>query len=248
MPGALIFGATSAIAEAVARLWLGDCHALYLVGRNGDKLNAIADDLRVRATAQQRIEIAVADLTNHAAHARLIEQADRSLSGIDIALIAHGSLPSQTQCEASVDRTMLEVAINALSTVSLLTLLAGYFEARGRGTIVVIGSVAGERGRKSNYVYGACKGMVSIFLEGLRCRLASKGVTVLTVKPGFVITPMTQDLDRRGPLWVHPDTVARGIVRAVQRRRDVVYLPWFWWWIMLVVRLIPERIFKRMDL
>jgi short-subunit dehydrogenase len=132
--------------------------------------------------------------------------------------------------------------------VSLLTLLANYFQSRGRGSIVAISSVAGDRGRKSNYVYGAAKGMVTLFLQGLRNRLASKGVTVVTIKPGFVDTPMTKDFDRSGPLWTQPPAIARGIVRAVERRRDVAYLPWFWQLIMLVIRHIPERIFKRMSL
>jgi len=244
----LIFGATSAIAEAVARLWLAEGCALYLVARNGVKLQAIAEDLRVRRGASAPIHTAVADLTDHDSHARLIAQADRALSGIDIAMIAHGSLPSQADCEASVQVTMREIATNALSTVSLLTLLAKFFEERSRGTIVVISSVAADRGRKSNYVYGGSKAMVSVFLEGLRGRLSSRGVHVLTVKPGFVMTPMTQDMDRRGPLWARPQTVARGIVRAVNRKDDIAYLPWFWRWIMLAVRLCPQRIFKHLDL
>jgi short-subunit dehydrogenase len=244
----IIFGATSAIAEATAREWVGRGCSLFLVARNAAKLGAIRDDLRTRAAPGQRIETALADLSDFSRHAALIEEADRVLGGIDVALIAHGSLPVQAQCERSVDTTMAELTTNALSVVSLLTLLANYFEARGRGYIVAISSVAGDRGRKSNYVYGAAKGMVTLFLQGLRNRLASKGVTVVTIKPGFVETPMTRDFDRGGPLWTQPPKIARGIVRAVERRRDVAYLPWFWRFIMLVIRHIPERFFKRMSL
>lgn len=248
MNNILIFGATSAIAEATAREWVRRGCSLFLVARNAAKLGAVHDDLRTRAAPGQRVEMALADLNDFSRHAQLIEEADRALGGIDVALIAHGSLPAQAECERSVDKTMAELTTNGLSVVSLLTLLANYFEPRGRGTIVAISSVAGDRGRKSNYVYGAAKGMVTLFLEGLRNRLAGKGITVVTIKPGFVDTPMTKDFDRSGPLWVQPPAIAQGIVRSVARRRDVAYLPWFWQFIMFVIRHIPERIFKHMSL
>lgn len=244
----VIFGATSAIAEATARLWAGRGCSLFLIGRNPEKLAVLREDLRIRAGAGQRIEIAVADLNDFSRHAALIEEADRTLRGIDVALIAHGSLPRQAECERSVERTMAEITTNALSPLSLLTLLANYFEARGKGSLVTISSVAGDRGRKSNYVYGAAKGMLTCFLQGVRNRLAGRGVAVITIKPGFVDTPMTKEFEKSGPLWAQPETIARGIVRAVEQRRDVVYLPWFWRYIMLVIRHIPERIFKRMSL
>jgi hypothetical protein len=244
----VIFGATSAIAEATSRLWVSRGCSLFLVARNAGKLSAVRDDLRTRAAPSQHIEIAIADLNDFGRHATLIEEADRALGGLDAALVAHGSLPVQSECERSVEQTMAEITTNALSPLSLLTLLANYFEKRGRGSIVAIGSVAGDRGRKSNYVYGAAKGMVNLFLQGLRNRLAGKGVSVITVKPGFVDTPMTKDFDRSGALWAQPETIAHGIVRAVERRKNVVYLPWFWRYIMLVIRHIPERIFKHMSL
>jgi short-subunit dehydrogenase len=244
----VIFGATSAIAEATAREWVSRGCSLFLVARNAAKLGAVRDDLRTRAASGQRIETALADLNDFSRHAALIEEADHALGGIDVAVIAHGSLPEQAECERSVDTTIAELTTNALSVVSLLTLLANYFEPRGRGSIVAISSVAGDRGRKSNYVYGAAKGMVTVFLQGLRNRLATKGVTVVTIKPGFVDTPMTKDFDRSGLLWAQPQTIGRGIVRAVERRRDVTYLPWFWQFIMLVIRHIPERFFKRTSL
>ncbi len=248
MNNIIIFGATSAIAEATAREWVGRGCSLFLVARNAAKLDAVREDLRVRAGPGQRIESAVADLNDFSRHAELIEQAERTLGGIDVALIAHGTLPVQLECERSVDKTLAELRTNALSVVSLVTLLANYFESRTAGTIAVISSVAGDRGRKSNYVYGAAKGMVTRFLEGVRHRLASKGVTVVTIKPGFVVTPMTKDFDRTGLLWAESQTVAHGIVRAVERKREVVYLPWFWRFIMFAIRHIPERIFKRLNL
>jgi short-subunit dehydrogenase len=157
-------------------------------------------------------------------------------------------LSDQAQCEQSVDIMRREFDINALSTLALLTALANRMEARRSGTLAVISSVAGDRGRQSNYVYGAAKAAVSTFLGGLRQRLAKSGVTVLTIKPGFVDTPMTASIANKGALWAQPDRVAAGIVQAIDRRRNIVYLPWFWRWIMLVIRHIPEPIFTRVKL
>ncbi len=247
MNNIIIFGATSAIAEATAREWVGRGCSLFLIARNAAKLDAVRDDLRVRAVPGQRIETALADLDDFSRHAALIEEVDHALGGIDVALIAHGSLPEQAECERSVQRTLAEMTTNALSVVSLLTLLANYFERRGRGTIVAISSVAGDRGRQSNYVYGSAKGMVSLFLQGLRNRLYRKGIAVVTIKPGFVDTPMTAQF-KKNFLWASPESVARDIVRHVERGKDVIYVPWFWRYVMLLLRAIPERWFKRLRL
>ncbi len=243
----VIFGATSAIAAHCARLWAVRGEALFLVARNGQRLERLLADLRVRAPGGT-VEGAVADIEDFAKHEALLDRAAAALGGIDIVLIAHGSLPDQKVCESSVDLTLREIRVNALSVVSLATHVANRFETQGRGVLAVIGSVAGDRGRQSNYVYGAAKGMVAIFLQGLRNRLARHGVTVLTIKPGFVDTPMTAHLEKKGPLWARPEEVAAGIVAAIDARRDVVYLPWFWRWIMLVIRVVPESLFKRLSL
>lgn len=244
----VIFGATSAIAEATARLWVERGASLFLVGRNAEKLQAIAADLQVRAAANQKIGMLAADMNDGARHPELIAAAALALGGMDVALIAHGTLPDQQACEESVAATFAEIQTNVLSTISLLTLLANRFEAEKQGAIAVISSVAGDRGRQSNYVYGAAKGMVTIFLQGLRNRLAKTGVKVVTIKPGFVDTPMTAGFEKKGVLWASPKQIARGIVRALATGRNEVYLPWFWRWIMLMIRHIPERIFKRMSL
>lgn len=243
-----IFGATSAIAAACARRWIAEGASLFLIGRDPDKLRVLLDDLAVRKGPDQEVAGAAADLDDFARHGPLLAQAQEALGGLDVVLIAHGTLPDQKACEASVDRSMAEIRTNALSVLSIATLTANLFETAGRGTIAVIGSVAGDRGRGSNYVYGASKGMVAIFLQGLRNRLARSGVAVVTIKPGFVETPMTANIAKKGLLWAQPDGVARGIVRAVARRRDVVYLPGFWRLIMLIIRHIPEAIFKRTSL
>lgn len=244
----IIFGATSAIAEQTARQLVAQGASLYCVGRNHDKLNAVLDDLRVRASQHQRIEGCVADLTQGEQHAGLIETAEHLLGGIDAVLIAHGSLPDQQACQMDTNQTRLEIETNALSVINLLTLLANYFERQQRGVIAVISSVAGDRGRQSNYVYGAAKGMVSLFLQGLRNRLASAHVDIVTIKPGFVDTPMTAAFDKSGPLWAKPEQVAKGIINAMQKGKGEVYLPRFWWAIMMLIKHIPESLFKRMSL
>jgi hypothetical protein len=241
----LIIGATSAIAEATARLWAARGASLFLVGRKTGQLDAIADDLRIRGAAS--VGCFTMDACDTSAHAAMLEAAEKALGGLDIALIAHGSLPDQKACEASVELTLKEIDTNALSVIALATRLAERFEKQGSGTLAVIGSVAGDRGRQSNYVYGAAKGMVSLFMQGLRNRLARKGVQVLTIKPGFVDTPMTAAFPK-GALWAKPEAVARGIVRAIERGADEVYLPGFWRIIMSVIRHVPERIFKKLSL
>ena len=188
-----------------------------------------------------------ADLADTAAHPALVDEARAALGGLDTVLVAHGELGVQTEAQRTYDATLPLLATNFLSPVSLLTRLANDFEAQGHGCLAVITSVAGDRGRQSNYVYGAAKGALSLFLGGLRNRLAPKGVSVVDMKLGFVDTPMTA-AHRKGPLWASPEQVARRIVRAIDRGEDVVYAPWFWCWIMLIIRNIPERIFKRLKL
>lgn len=241
----LIIGATSAIAEATARQWAARGDALFLVGRRTSQLDTIADDLRIRGAAS--VACFTMDACDTSAHAAMLEAAENALGGLDVALIAHGSLPDQKACEASVELTLKEIDTNALSVIALATRLAEGFEKQGRGSLAVISSVAGDRGRQSNYVYGAAKGMVSLFMQGLRNRLAKKGVQVVTIKPGFVDTPMTAAFPK-GALWAKPEAIARGIVRAVDRNADEVYLPGFWRLIMFIIRHIPERVFKKLSL
>ncbi|WP_301101741.1 SDR family oxidoreductase [Propionivibrio sp.] len=241
----LIIGATSAIAEATARLWAARGDALFLVGRRAGRLNAIAADLRLRGAAA--VGCCVMDACASESHAAMLDAAVAALGGLDVALIAYGSLPDQKACEASVDLTLREINVNGLSVIALATLLGNKFAAQGAGSLAVISSVAGDRGRQSNYVYGAAKGMVTLFLQGLRNRLARLGVQVLTIKPGFVDTPMTAAFPK-GALWAKPDAIARGIVRAIEQKSDEVYLPAFWWLIMTIIRHIPERVFKRLSL
>lgn len=241
----LIIGATSAIAQETAKLFAQKQDALFLVGRDADKLDAIAADLKVRGAHQ--VAYGCLDLNDVDQHEPMLDEAYTSLDGLDTVLIAYGTLDDQKACEQDAAKAVQALRTNFLSVVSLLTPIANRLEKQRYGCIAVISSVAGDRGRQSNYVYGAAKGALSLFLQGLRNRLQSANVCVLTIKPGFVDTPMTASF-KKGALWASPATVARGIFRAIKRRKSVVYLPWFWWLIMLVIRLIPEGIFKRLKL
>jgi short-subunit dehydrogenase len=245
MNNILIIGATSAIAEATARVWAGRGDRLYLVGRDERRLRAISTDLGVRGAGASWY--GVLDVNDFARHDDVIGQAVRTLGQIDIVLVAHGTLGDQQRSEHDAGAARREFDTNAVSVIALLTILGNRLAAQGHGTIAVISSVAGERGRRSNYVYGAAKAAVTAFTQGLRGRLHAAGVHVMTVKPGFVDSPMTAHLEK-GALWSTPGHVARCIVRGVDQRRNVVYAPWFWSAIMLVIRAIPEPIFKKLNI
>lgn len=241
----LIIGATSAIAEAAARRFSAQGSSLYLLARNQERLESLANDLRVRGASN--VGFSAFDANDYDQHKALIDAAVAALGGLDVVLVAHGSLSDQAVCEQDVGVLLKEFSTNCLSVLSLLTLLANTLEMQGHGTVAVISSVAGDRGRQSNYVYGTAKGALTIFLQGLRNRLAAKGVHVVTIKPGFVDTPMTAAFPK-GALWAKPEKVAADIDHAIASKRDVVYSPWFWFFIMMIIRHIPEKIFKRLKL
>ncbi len=239
----LIIGATSAIAQAFARLHIGD--ELFLVARNAAKLESVAKDLKARGT--KKIGVADMDANDFARHGSMLDMAVRELGGLDVALIAHGTLGDQKTSERDFGAADQEFKTNFLSVVSLLTPLAALFEKQGSGVIAVISSVAGDRGRQSNYIYGSAKGALSLYLAGLRNRLHASGVSVLTIKPGFVDTPMTAHL-KKGLLFASPEKVASDISRAIDSKKSILYTPWIWRWIMLIIRMIPENVFKRLKL
>ncbi len=239
-----IFGATSAIAQSVARLLAADGGHLFLVARHPERLEALRRDLLVLGAGA--VHTAVADLADPDRHAALVAEARGALDVIDAALIAHGTLGDQKAGAADAGLMLREIGGNFLSQAAILTHLANAMELQNRGSIAVIGSVAGDRGRQSNYIYGSAKGGLGVFVQGLRHRLAAAGVTVTLIKPGFVDTPMTAAVPGKGgPLWATPDRVARDIRRAMERGPAVLYTPWFWRWIMLVIRLVPDALFLR---
>ncbi|HEY1027659.1 MAG TPA: SDR family oxidoreductase [Pseudomonas sp.] len=246
MSNILIIGGTSAIATACARLWAQRHGRFMLVGRNPEKLRQTAADLLARGATE--VQTHVLDLDDLDGHAAMLDSAQQFLRRIDIALIAHGSLPDQQACESDADLAVQAFTRNGLNVIALLTRLGNRMEAQGSGSIAVIASVAGDRGRLGNYLYGSAKAAVSVFCSGLRARLFKSDVHLLTVKPGFVDTPMTQGLALPGLLLAQPDRVAMDIVRALQKRRSTLYTPWFWAPIMLVIKSIPEFVFKRLSL
>jgi decaprenylphospho-beta-D-erythro-pentofuranosid-2-ulose 2-reductase len=241
----LILGATSGIAEATARVWAERGDALFLVARNEAKLAAVAADLRVRGASY--VGTAVADLDRTDQHAELLAHAINSLAGLDVAYLTHGVLGDQPQAEQDFAHAEQILHTNLTSPVSMLTWLANFCVQRHAGTLAVISSVAGERGRKSNYVYGASKAGLTAFLGGLRNRIDREGVNVLTIKPGPVRTAMTSSM-KGSEKFADVDTVAATIVKSIDAKHDVLYVPIIWAPIMAVIRAIPESIFKKLNL
>lgn len=241
----LIMGATSAIAEATARLMAARGDRLFLIARDPQRLQAVAQDLRLRGA--RAVHCAVGDARELQRFPDLIREASQSLEGLDAALIAHGTLSDQSACSQSVEKLQDEFLVNALSFMALSTHLANLFEQQQHGVLALISSVAGDRGRQSNYVYGSAKAAVTAFASGLRQRLYRSGVRVVTIKPGFVSTPMTAAF-RKGALWATPAAVARDILNAMDRGTPVRYTPWFWRYIMWIIRAIPESVFRRLPL
>ncbi len=242
----LILGATSAIAEATARRYAERGAHLFLVARDPERLQAVADDLRARGAAA--VHTRVQDLDRRDEHDALANACWRALGRVDIALLAHGTLPDQAACEVDPAAAATALERNAVNPIALLGHLANRFADQGDGTIAAIASVAGDRGRRSNHIYGTAKGALALYLSGLRARLHPAGVHVLTIKPGFVATPMTHGLALPRALVVPPARVARDIERALHRRRNTCYTPGFWRLIMLLIRALPEPLFKRLPL
>ena len=180
------------------------------------------------------------------AHKRMLEEADLVLDGIDILLIAHGTLSNQKTCEKSVKETLTQIKTNALSAISILTLTANLFERKKAGTIAIISSVAGDRGRATNYVYGSAKAMIAVFASGLRQRLYKANVAVVTIKPGLIDTPMTTEF-KKGLLWTKSEVAAKKIVKAIDTKKNEVYIPQFWWLVMKIINLVPENIYKKIS-
>jgi len=241
----LVLGATSGIAEATCRLWAARGDSLFLVARNEERLAAVAADLRTRGA--RYVGTAVADLDQTAAHAELLAHAINSLAGLDIAFLALGTLGDAAESERSFAEAERILFTNFNAPVSLLTWLANYCAQRHHGTLAVLSSVAGDRGRKSNYVYGSSKAGLSTFVDGLRNRIDREGVRVMTIKPGPVKTAMTEGMPNNAK-FADVGAVATTLVKAIDKGSDVVYVPGIWRVIMGVIKVIPESIFKKLNL
>jgi short-subunit dehydrogenase len=233
-----VFGASSAIAAEVASLYARRGARLHLVGRNDAKLAATAG-----RCAGVEVTTEVADFARLEENASVVERTIARLGHIDIAVIAHGDLGDQLASERSFEDAEPILRVNFTSAVSLLIPIANHMEVARKGRIGVMTSVAGDRGRPRNYTYGAAKGALAIYLQGVRTRLHSRGVSVTTLKLGPVDTPMTRDHAKHA-LFGRPDAVARSVVRAIDARMSEVYVPSFWGAIMPIVKNTPERIFQ----
>jgi short-subunit dehydrogenase len=241
----LVLGATSGIAQATCRIWAAQGANLFLVARNEQKLAAVAADLKARGAGA--VSMAVVDLDDTTHNAALLEHAVNVLGGLDVAYLAHGVLGDQRVSEQDFGAAAQILHTNMMAPVSLLTWLANYCAAQHHGVLAVLSSVAGDRGRKSNYVYGASKAGLSAFLAGLRNRVDREGVTVLTIKPGPTKTAMTAGM-KGSEKFADVDAVAGSIVKAIDARKDTLYVPVQWGPIMFVIRHMPEAIFKKLNL
>ncbi len=243
MKNVLLLGAYSDIGQALAREYAGNGYSVWLAGRNEQKLADLQSDLEIRY--QQNVLSFRFDATAPDEHDEFVN----SLPELpDITICIFGLLGEQEKAQQDWAQANMILMTNYVGAVSILNILANRYEEAGQGTIVGISSVAGERGRQSNYLYGSAKGGFTLYLQGLRNRLYKKGVHVLTVKPGFVATRMTEHLTLPGPLTANPEQVARKTYKAVRKRKNTIYVLWMWRWIMLIIRTIPEPIFKRMKL
>ncbi|MDC1067563.1 SDR family oxidoreductase [Candidatus Kapabacteria bacterium] len=242
----LIFGASSKIAQETAKNFNQEGTQLYLAGSNLQKLEIVRDDLKVRSP-KATFYLEQINALEFDKHNQLIENAKTKMDGLDCVLIAHGTLPENDEIRKDHIKTLHHFNINCTSVISLSTIAATNFEKQGYGTLAVISSVAGERGRQSNYIYGSAKGGVSLFLQGLRNRLINSNVNILTIKPGPTDTPMTTNM-KKGLLFAKADAVGKSIHSAILNGKDVLYTPWFWRYIMAIIKAVPESIFKKMSM
>jgi short-subunit dehydrogenase len=239
----VIFGATSAIAQAVAREYARGGAHFALVARRPERLRVVAADLTVRG-GTVALET-TAELTDLSHHAGLVEAALEALGGIDVALVAHGVLPDQEECQRNAQAAVDSWNVNFGSPASLMEALATRLTPGG--VLAVLSSVAGERGRAKNYVYGAAKAALTVYASGLGQRMRGSGLTVVTVKPGPVETPMTAGRGLKKRVLADVDAVGAQIHRALERRKRIVYVPGRWRWVFAVIRLLPVRLFERLE-
>lgn len=243
----VILGATSAIAEACARRWAGEGAKLLLVARSAERLDAVAADLRARGATL--VETATLDLAAPTDQRALLKGWEALLGGLDIVLLAYGALGEQSALQADPAAAAALIGTNFTSAAAWSEGAAARFAQSGKGTLLVIGSVAGDRGRRSNYLYGATKAGLGVLVQGIAHRLAPLGARAVLIKPGFVDTPMTAHVEGKGgPLWASADKVAKVIVAAGRSGGPVVYAPGIWALIMAAVRNTPAAVFNKINL
>lgn len=243
MPTVLILGAGSDIAVAIARKFAAAGYNMQLAARNPDKLNPLQSDLTIRYSVNS---------TLHAFDAEVPEQHAAFFNNLpvkpDITICVFGYLGNQEQAETHWDECQRIITVNYTGAVSILNIIANHYAEQGKGTIAGISSVAGERGRMSNYFYGSAKAGFTAYLSGLRNRLYHRGVHVVSVQPGFVYTRMTEGMPLPKPLTATPELVAQAVYKAIEKKKNVIFVKGTWKWIMLIIRNIPESMFKKMKL
>ncbi len=241
----LILGATSAIARGSAEAFARRGYDLFLAGRDSDELDRDAEDLRIRF--QVKVQTGQFDAADYASHPEFLKTVLGSVDELSGVLLAFGYLGEQEKAAGEWSEANRIIQLNYTGAVSITNLCATQLRAQGHGFIAGIASVAGDRGRQSNYIYGSAKGAFALYLQGLRNALFPSGVHVMTIKPGFVDTAMTYGMPGLF-LVARPTTVGEAIARAVDKKRNTLYVPWFWWGIMTIIRSIPENLFKRLKL
>ncbi len=241
----VILGAASAMAEATARIWAGQGARLVLVGRDKDRLDAIATDLTARGAAEATTVALDCAKANAGDELNAIVGA---LGGLDVLLLAYGTLGEQKRLEADPEAAGELIQTNFTSAAAWCLAASAILERQGSGVLLVIGSVAGDRGRRSNFIYGACKGGLARLVEGIAHKLAPTGARAVIVKPGFVDTPMTASFEKKGLLWAKPEAVGQIIAKAAERGGPVVYAPAFWRLIMLIIRHLPTFVFNKLNI
>tara|TARA_B110000908_G_C10264921_1_gene462819 strand:+ start:3080 stop:3811 length:732 start_codon:yes stop_codon:yes gene_type:complete len=239
----LIIGAKSDIAKASAREYAKHGYDLYLAARNSDELKEFADDVTVRT--QRMIKLVELDILDYKSHQAFYDSLEEKPLGV---ISAIGYLGEQKKAQTDFNEAKQIMDTNYTGVVSLFNIIANDFEHRRGGFMVGISSVAGERGRKSNYIYGSAKAALTAYLSGLRNRLYDAQVHVMTVKPGFVATKMTEGMGLPEKLTAHPEEVAEDIYNAQQKGKNVLYTKWMWRWMMLIIRNIPEFQFKKLSI
>lgn len=244
-PRIAILGAASAIAEAAARLWAKEGARFLLVARDMDRLEAIAANLKLLGAGETHLE--TLDCAKADAKSAFLSIAQK-FDGVDIVLLAYGTLGEQKQLENDPAAVCELIETNFTSAVAWCLAATAVLEQQGYGALLVVGSVAGDRGRRSNFIYGACKGALARIVEGIAHKLAPLGARAVIVKPGFVDTPMTDAFEKKGLLWARPEAVAKIIVKAAESGGPVVYAPGFWRWIMLAIRHLPTFAFNRLNI
>jgi decaprenylphospho-beta-D-erythro-pentofuranosid-2-ulose 2-reductase len=244
-PGILVFGASSAICHALLKIYAQQGAHFFLVGRNPQKLRAIVGDLEARGGTVGGT--ASYDFNDFQRHDACVLEARECLGKVDIAIVAHGSLPDQAECEASGAAVKACMEDNFTSAAIIAQACARQLALQGQGTLAVVSSVAGDRGRKSNYVYGAAKAGIDTLLQGLQGRFSGSGIKIVNIKPGMVITPMTSGM-KHGLIWATPESIAPAIHQAITRGRKVCYVPGYWRLIMIIIRTLPTAILARLPI